>query len=109
MNDTENSHLFNIKPIINDVEKVIQNGLNIYLKNYIERNTMLEKTHEQLMKLPSIISELNKRKESSWINDSDSECDNINYDTSDFISIKDMTENIVRDNVSNLESKINKR
>ena len=94
MNDTENSHLFNIKPIINDVEKVIQNGLNIYLKNYIERNTMLEKTHEQLMKLPSIISELNKRNESSWINDSDSECDNINYDTSDFISIKDMTENI---------------
>ena len=60
----ENNHLqlFDIKPIMSNVEKVIQKGLNKLLVNYIDRHEMLEKTHKQLIQLPSIAQEINNRK-----------------------------------------------
>jgi hypothetical protein len=53
-----NSNSFDIQPIITEVEKVIQCGLNKLLVNYIERHDLLERTHQQLLQLPSIIEEL---------------------------------------------------
>jgi len=52
-----NSNSFDIQPIMTEVEKVIQCGLNKLLVNYIERHELLEKTHQQLLQLPSIIEE----------------------------------------------------
>ena len=110
MQENNRLHLFDIKPIMMDVEKVIQNGLNKLLVNFIERHELLEKTHKQLIQLPSIVEELNNRKQVIHISDSDtdSETDINNFGSSDFVSIKDMTENIVRDQVSSLENKLNK-
>jgi hypothetical protein len=34
---------YDIKPLINDVEKVIESGLNDVLSNYMERYNLLEK------------------------------------------------------------------
>jgi hypothetical protein len=48
---------FDIQPIMTEVEKVIQCGLNKLLVNYIERHELLERTHQQLLQLPSIIEE----------------------------------------------------
>ena len=101
---------FDIHSIMSDVEKVIQEGLNKLLVNYIERHELLEKTHQQLMKLPSIANELQSRQQ-NWNADSESnsEDNTENYDGKDFVSsIKDMTENIVREHVVCLENKLNK-
>jgi hypothetical protein len=91
-----------------DVEKVIQNGLNKLLVNYIERHELLEKTHQQLIQLPSIADELNRRKNYEYLNETYSEDNTEKYYSSNFTGIKDMTENIVRDQVSCLENKLNK-
>ena len=106
----ENNHLqlFDIKPIMSNVEKVIQKGLNKLLVNYIDRHEMLEKTHKQLIQLPSIAQEINNRKIQTEITDTHSETDIDNYGNSDFSSIKDMTENIIRDQFFQLENKLNK-
>jgi hypothetical protein len=52
---------FDIKPLMNDVEKVIESGLNDVLSNYMERYNLLEETHKQIMMLPSVANELGIR------------------------------------------------
>jgi hypothetical protein len=51
---------FNIEPLVIEIEKVIKNGLITILNNYISRYELLEKTHTQIMRLPSVMSELNQ-------------------------------------------------
>ena len=62
---------FNIEPLVFEIENVIKNGLKVMLKDYIVRYDLLEKTHKQIMKLPSVMNEINKGCESD--SDSDSE------------------------------------
>jgi hypothetical protein len=69
---------------------------------------MLEKTHKQLIQLPSIAQEINNKKLQTEMTDTYSETDIDNYDSSDFNSIKDMTENIIRDKFFELQNKLNK-
>ena len=108
MQENKNDNMFEIESIMSDVEKVIQQGLNKLLVNYIDRHEMLEKTHKQLIQLPSIVEELNKRNliqtQKDYINDSESYIKK--YCSSDFISIKDMTQNIAHNKVSSLETKL---
>ena len=68
-----NSNSFDIQPIMTEVEKVIHCGLNKLLVNYIERHELLEKTHQQLLQLPSIIEEfqLHKRKTTNLTKESE--------------------------------------
>jgi len=108
MQETKNKHMFNINDIMYDVEKVIQQGLNKLLVNYIERHELLEKTHQQLIQLPSIAEEFNRI---NCVNRSaiDYSINNTKIsDNLDFINIKDITENIVRDQVTSLENKLHK-
>jgi hypothetical protein len=49
---------FDTKPLMNDIEKVIEKGLNDILYNFMERYKLLENTHQQIMKLPSVTVEL---------------------------------------------------
>jgi len=99
MQETKRVRLFNIKPIIHDVEEVIQKGLNKLLVNYIERHEMLEKTHQQLMQLPSIVEELNEKKGKTGVNDSEYEDDD---ETEQFTE----EHNIFHDKLSSLENKL---
>jgi len=110
MQNPNPEHLFDIKNIMYDVEKVIQRGLNKLLTNYIERYELLEKTHQQLIQLPSIAEEFNRKISMERVNgyDFDSDTDTKKSDSIDFINIKDITENIVRLQVSNLENKLHK-
>jgi hypothetical protein len=39
---TNKTHIFNIESIVNEVEKVIQNGLNEVLADYMDRYKLLE-------------------------------------------------------------------
>ena len=50
---------FNTEPLVLEIENVLKNGLNKILNEYIYRYDLLEKTHQQIMRLPSVLNELN--------------------------------------------------
>ena len=96
---------FNIEPLVFEIQNVIKNGLKVMLKDYIDRHDLLEKTHKQIMKLPSVMNEINKGGNS----DSDSESDlESGDDKSIFISISDMTRDLVKKEMSYVESKLDR-
>jgi hypothetical protein len=97
MNETKTTHLFNIKPIICDVEKVIQDGINKILANHMDRYNLLEKTHQQIMRLPSIRQELNKN-----LYDSDYETD---IDSDKYLS---STNKNIKGSINFLENRLDK-
>jgi hypothetical protein len=92
---------FNIEPLVFEIENVIKNGLKIMLKDYIDRHDLLEKTHKQIMKLPSVMNEINKGGDS----DSDAEP---GEDKTIFVSISDMTRDLVKKEMSYVESKLDR-
>jgi len=94
---------FNIEPLVFEIENVIKNGLKVMLKDYIVRHDLLEKTHKQIMKLPSVMNEINKECESV----SESEDDMVE-DKSMSISISDITRDLVKKEISYIESKLDR-
>jgi hypothetical protein len=94
---------FNIEPLVFEIENVIKNGLKVMLKDYIVRHDLLEKTHKQIMKLPSVMNEINKGRESDSESDVEPE-----EDKSMFISITDMTRDLVKKEISHVESKLDR-
>jgi len=53
------THNFNIEPLVFEIQNVIKKGLSTILKDYTDRYELLEKTHNQIMRLPSVLNELN--------------------------------------------------
>ncbi|MFY7728224.1 MAG: hypothetical protein ACOVRN_01770 [Flavobacterium sp.] len=60
--ERKTTHKFNTQSIVCDVEHVIQKGVYQLLESFMDRYTMLEKTHDQLMRLPTIVDELKHRR-----------------------------------------------
>jgi hypothetical protein len=60
MTPTKKVNRFNINSLVIEVEEVIKTGLNKILVDYVDRYELLENTHKQIMRLPSIRQELNK-------------------------------------------------
>ena len=54
------NHIFDIKPLMGDIEEVIQQKINSVLSNFMDRYNLLEETHKQIMLLPSVANELLK-------------------------------------------------
>ena len=52
---------FNTEPILSDIDKVIKDGLNKLLSEHLNRYELLEKTHQAIMSLPSVLNELNQQ------------------------------------------------
>ena len=52
---------FNTEPILSEIDKVIKNGLNELLSEHLNRYELLEKTHQAIMSLPSVLNELNQQ------------------------------------------------
>jgi hypothetical protein len=50
---------FNTEPILSEIDKVIKNGLSELLSQHLDRYYLLERTHEAIMNLPSVL-EANK-------------------------------------------------
>ena len=46
--------------MVKEIENIIKNNINSVLKNHMERFNMLEETHSQIMRLPSVLNELNR-------------------------------------------------
>jgi hypothetical protein len=92
---------FNIEPLVIEIENVIKKGLKTILKDYVDRHELLEKTHNQIMNLPSVRNELNKH--NCEESDSDSE-----DEKTISVSIKDMTQNLIRDEIEVVENRLDK-
>jgi hypothetical protein len=60
MSPTTTVNMFNLNPLFNEIGEVIEKGLNKILAEYMYRYELLENTHKQIMRLPSIRQELNK-------------------------------------------------
>ena len=54
-----------IKSLMEEIENSIQKKINSVINNYMDRYNLLEQTHEQIMKLPSVAYELNKSNSNS--------------------------------------------
>ena len=70
------TNIYNTQPLLNEIENVVKNGLDKILAKYLERYELLERTHKQLMKLPSIREEIDK----------DSNSDDSDSDDSDYVN-----------------------
>ena len=95
---------FNIEPLVFEIQNVIKRGLNTILKDYTDRYELLENTHNQIMNLPSVLNEINKNSKRDETSDSDLE----ENEKPNFISIKDMTYNIVREEIEIIEKRLDK-
>jgi len=73
--------IYNTEPLLNEVELVIKNGLDKILAKTLQRYELLERTHKQLMKLPSIRDELDNGRSDSDSDSSDSDSNSSNSDT----------------------------
>ena len=52
---------YNTEPILSEIDNVIKNGLTKLLSEHLNRYELLEKTHQAIMSLPSVLSELNQK------------------------------------------------
>ena len=66
---TNIGQLFNTDPLLNDLNNVIQNGLNKLLNDYITNYKLYEETHNCIMNLPSVKREIAKKSELNEVYD----------------------------------------
>jgi hypothetical protein len=52
---------FNTEPILNDIDNIVKDGLTKLLGQYLNRYELLERTHQAIMNLPSVVDELANR------------------------------------------------
>jgi hypothetical protein len=97
-------NIYNTQPLLNEIEIVIKNGLDKMLSKYLERYDLLEKTHKQLMNLPSIKEALGKDYEQDVESDTESYSETKNPEINNIVSCQ--TE--MKYDVLNIESKLDK-
>ena len=100
--------IYNTEPLLNEVELVIKNGLDKILAKTLQRYELLERTHKQLMKLPSIREELNNDNDSCSDSDSDSDSDSESSDSDNRLNClkKHSIPSSNRDDLFNVERKL---
>ena len=99
---------FNTQPLLNEIDNVIKRGLSNILQEFVNRYELLENTHKQIMNLPSVVNELNGNYH--FDNDSKTDeaifCSDVEADKTIFTSIHDMTHDMVKDEIFNIEKKL---
>jgi hypothetical protein len=96
---------FNTQPLLIEIENVIKSGLNSILTDFLYRYNLLEKTHNKIMNLPSVRSELNKPINSDSDTESGSGSPKIEENiTSD---VKGIVQGLVREKMCDVETKLN--
>ena len=104
-------NIYNTQPLLNEIENVVKNGLDKMLSKILQRYDLLEKTHNQLMNLPSIKEALGKDYDDQDV-ESESESESESETESNLKSLE--FDNIVscqttmKFDVLNIESKLDK-
>ena len=101
-------NIYNTQPLLNEIENVIKNGLDKMLSKILQRYDLLEKTHNQLMNLPSIKEAIGKdyQQDSSSESESESEAES-NLKSLEFDNIVSC-QTTMKFYVLNIESKLDK-
>jgi hypothetical protein len=97
-------NIYNTQPLLNEIENVIKNGLDKMLARFLQRYDLLERTHKQIMQLPSIKEALGKDYEQDVESDTESYSETKNPEISNIVSCQ--TE--MKYDVLNIESKLDK-
>ena len=97
-------NIYNTQPLLNEIEIVIKNGLDKMLSKYLERYDLLERTHKQIMQLPSIKEAIGKDYEQDVESDTESYSETKNPEINNIVSCQ--TE--MKYDVLNIESKLDK-
>jgi len=90
---------FNTEPILSEIDNVIKNGLTKLLSEHLNRYELLEKTHQAIMSLPSVLSELNNPYSNNLdiqFQEKEKEKEKENENAIDTKTIMLFTENIVK-------------
>jgi len=108
INNEEN---LNIDNLVNEIENVLKTGIKNILKDFMDRFNLLENTHNLIMKLPSVTNELQKIQNAKNFDSNDnSDSDTLNSkEKQQFISINDLTNNLINKQISNVETKLENR
>jgi hypothetical protein len=96
-------NIYNTQPLLNEIEIVIKNGLDKMLSKILQRYNLLEKTHNQLMNLPSIKEAIGKDYDDQDV-ESESETESLNPEIDNIVSCQ----TIMKLDVLNIESKLDK-
>jgi hypothetical protein len=102
MFQTNKVNSFNINPLVIEIENVIQEGLHKILSDYTDRYNLLEKTHREIMNLPSIREEFNRN---NYESDNDTQSDFVGNITT---NIKNVDNYSVKNAVCSLETRLDK-
>ena len=96
-------NIYNTQPLLNEIEIVIKNGLDKMLSKILQRYNLLEKTHNQLMNLPSIKEAIGKDYDDQDV-ESESETESLNPEIDNIVSCQ----TTMKLDVLNIESKLDK-
>ena len=96
-------NIYNTQPLLNEIEIVIKNGLDKMLSKILQRYNLLEKTHNQLMNLPSIKEAIGKDYYDQDV-ESESESESLNPEIDNIVSCQ----TTMKLDVLNIESKLDK-
>ena len=96
-------NIYNTQPLLNEIEIVIKNGLDKMLSKILQRYNLLEKTHNQLMNLPSIKEAIGKDYDDQDV-ESESEIESLNPEIDNIVSCQ----TTMKLDVLNIESKLDK-
>jgi hypothetical protein len=106
---------FNTSPLLSEIETVLNNGISNILNDFSERYNLLEKTQSKILKLLKSNKNLNytsDTEDDDVISNNNEIPEDTEEDVPIFVSIKDMTEEIVKHEVSqyqtSIENKFNK-
>jgi len=97
-------NIYNTQPLLNEIEIVIKNGLDKMLSKYLERYDLLERTHKQIMQLPSIKEAIGKDYEQDVESDTESYSETKNPEINNIVSCQAE----MKYDVLNIESKLDK-
>jgi hypothetical protein len=101
---SEKIYEFNADNLVEEMNRVMRTGISNILKEFIDRYELLEKTHKQIMSLPSVLNELKlnekqevnedtsdsfKKYENKEINDLNSKIDQLEKKMDTFYSLFD--------------------
>lgn len=95
-------NIYNTQPLLNEIENVIKIGLDKMLARFLQRYDLLERTHKQIMQLPSIKEALGKDYENDSYSESENETDKRNPEINNIIS----SQTEIKYDVLNIELKL---
>jgi len=111
-------NIYNTEPLLNEIENVVKNGLDKILSKTLQRYELLERTHKQLMNLPSIKEEIgNMNSDSSDESESDDEYTpiiNKNQSNNDLMVANSKIDNLISSHsiakldIVNIEAKLDR-